>query len=587
LRESWQRRIPEFWRPPLAGGVASAHQFNYRRIWKIAVLLTGSVALLPLLIITTLDYQVTQQAISSEFLLRTARTVANTRRSIGFFMDERRSALQFIVRDNPPAALQDPQRLVRILANLQHSFGGGFMDLGVIDARGRQQTYAGPFDLEGREYHDQPWFQQVVERGVYISDVFLGYRQVPHLVIAVKGEAADGSFYILRASLGIEPFQRLLAEMELSGQGDAFIVNREGILQTPSRHHGRILERMPLPVPQYSVQSEVYERRNAQGVPLVIGYRFIEDTPFILMIVKNKAELMAAWYRTRLELIVFLVVSVTIILAVVLGMATAMVRRIYEADQRRLAALHQAEYANKLASIGRMAAGVAHEINNPLAIINEKAGLIQDLFLIRQAYTQDPKLLGLVASILSSVKRAGGITKRLLAFARNLEAQVESIDLAELIQDVLSFLGKEAQNRGIAIRVDVPEETPPVELERGKVQQIFLNIINNAMAAVADGGRIEVRVQPEAEGALAVDFIDDGCGIPREDLTRIFEPFFSTKTNRGGTGLGLSITYNLAQEIGGRIAVESEVGRGTRFRVFLPLKQPPREGPNHACTFSG
>jgi two-component system NtrC family sensor kinase len=587
FRDVWHRLVPEFWNRPAATGVSSAHQFNYRRIWKTAVLITVTVALLPLAVITMVDYQVTQKAIASEFLLRTARTVANTRRSIGFFMNERRSALEFIVRDNPPAALQDTRRLGEILGNLKQSFGGGFMDLGVIDPLGRQLTYVGPFDLEGRDYHGQPWFQQVLERGVHISDVFLGYRQVPHLVIAVKGQGPDGSFYILRASLGIEPFERLLAEMELSGLGDAFIINREGILQTPSRYHGQVLERMPLPVPQDSAQTEVYERKGAQGDSLVIGYRFLEDTPFILMIVKNKADLMAAWYRTRLQLIAFIVVSVTVILAVVLGIVTAMVRRIYEADQRRVAALHQAEYANKLASIGRMAAGVAHEINNPLAIINEKAGLIQDLFLIRQAYSQDPKLLGLLDSILASVKRAGGITKRLLAFARNLEAKVESIDLADLIQEVLSFLGKEAQHRGIAIQVEVAADMPRVELERGKLQQIFLNIINNAMAAVADGGRLDVRVRPDGPQQVAVDFIDDGCGIPREDLSRIFEPFFSTKANRGGTGLGLSITYNLTQEIGGRIVVESEIGQGTRFTVFLPLKQPPKGTNNHACIAGG
>ncbi len=254
---------------------------------------------------------------------------------------------------------------------------------------------------------------------------------------------------------------------------------------------------------------------------------------------------------------------------------------------RRKLMRRQLLQADKLASLGQLSAGVAHEINNPLAIINEKAGLIQDLFLIKRAYTQDPKLLSLLEAILASVKRAGGITKRLLAFARNLDAQVESIDLADLIQEVLGFLGKEAQHRGIAIRVEAPADTPRVEVERGKLQQIFLNIINNAMAAVADGGHLDIHVRPEGPERVAVDFIDDGCGIPRDDLSRIFEPFFSTKAHRGGTGLGLSITYNLTQEIGGRLAVESALGQGTRFTVSLPLKQPPRGTNNHACTAGG
>jgi two-component system NtrC family sensor kinase len=319
--------------------------------------------------------------------------------------------------------------------------------------------------------------------------------------------------------------------------------------------------------------------KTPQGEPLIIGYRFLKDTPFILMIVKKKAELMAPWYKTRIELILFLAVSVTIILSVILCMATYMVTRIYEADQRRLAAIHHAEYANKMASIGRMSASVAHEINNPLAIINEKAGLIQDLFAYQKTYAADAKLNDLLNGIAASVRRAGNITKRLLAFARNLEAvKVEDIDLAALIKEVLSFLGKESEHRGIQIQVNTPEGLLPVQSHRGKLQQIFLNIINNAMAAMDDGGRLEITVHPEAENALSVDIADNGRGIPEEDLHRIFEPFFSTKTKHGGTGLGLSITYNLVQEIGGQIFVESELNKGTRFTVRVPTRLSMQEG---------
>jgi signal transduction histidine kinase len=566
----------------------AAHQFNYRRIWKSAVMTAGGVAIVPLIIMTVIDYNVTQKAIASEFLLRVARIVSNTRRSIGFFMTERRSALEFIVRENQMETLLENQRLSQILTNLKQSFGGGFMDLGVIDQNGRQRAYVGPYDLAGKQYADQPWFSQVIERGVYISDVFLGYRNTPHLVIAVQGRAADGSRYILRASLDTEPFKRLLAEMELSGQGDAFIINHKGILQTSSRYHGRILEPVALPVPAYSDQSEVRETLNQAGESLIIGYRFLEDTPFILMIVKKKAELMAPWYRTRMELILFLLISLTVILSVIFGIVTYMVAQIYEADQRRLAALHRAEYANKLASIGRMAAGVAHEINNPLAIINEKAGLIKDLFVIKKAYTQDPKLIGLVDAISASVKRAGNITKRLLTFSRNLEAsKKEAIDLEQLCAEVLGFLAKEAETRGIVIEVTAEDDLPQVTAHRGKMQQVFLNIINNAMAALSDCGKLQIRMQRKDPQQVMIDIIDNGHGIAKEDLPRIFDPFFSTKSATGGTGLGLSITYNLVREIGGRIDVDSAVGKGTRFRVTLPVRELSAERNEHACAASG
>jgi signal transduction histidine kinase len=353
-----------------------------------------------------------------------------------------------------------------------------------------------------------------------------------------------------------------------------------GVLQTSSRYHGDVLEKLTLPVPEYSAKTDVLEEKNPQGQDLFIGYRYIDDTPFILMIVKKKNELMKPWFRIRLELIAFLLISVTVILSVILGTAAYMVKNIRIADEKRIITLHNVEYANKMASIGRMAASVAHEINNPLAIINEKAGLIKDLCLLREENAADKKFLGLVDSILGSVKRAGRITKRLLSFSRNLEAGVEPVDLKEVIAEVLGFVSKEAELRTVGISVDVPDGIPRFECDRGKLEQIFLNIINNAFAAVNDGGRLEIKAGQNEKDFVSVSFTDDGCGISSEDISHIYEPFFSRKTGQGGTGLGLSITYALVQEIGGKIGVQSELGKGTSFTVFIPLAAVKEEREN-------
>jgi signal transduction histidine kinase len=132
--------------------------------------------------------------------------------------------------------------------------------------------------------------------------------------------------------------------------------------------------------------------------------------------------------------------------------------------------------------------------------------------------------------------------------------------------------------------VDVAPQTPRLHGDRGRLQEIFLNLINNAFAALEDGGRLDIRARPAEGGVICVTVADTGCGIPAADINRIFEPFFSTKTERGGTGLGLSITYGLVQGLGGRISVESEVGKGTTFSVFLPQqmkisREDPHENP--------
>jgi signal transduction histidine kinase len=557
--------------------------FNYPRLWQVAIVLMASVAIIPLICVTIFDYRVTQDALKSEILLRTSRLASNTKRSIASYLEARKSALDFVVHDNDSATLKDAARLQEILKNLDNGFGG-FVDLGVIDDQGRQSTYVGPFRLEGKDYSPQPWFEEVVEKGIHISDVFLGYRQLPHLVIAVKYPLPKGSFYVLRATIDTGQFNRILSELEIHGSGDAFLINREGIIQTPPRSAGSVFEKAPLPVPSYSEHTEVFETTAPGGSRLIVGYAYIPSTSFILMIVKQTEQVMQAWYKTRLDLISFLVVSTIVILTVILAVATYLVNSVYLTDRKRLMTLHAKEYASKLASIGRLAAGVAHEINNPLAIINEKAGLIKDLFQIKQKIADDPRLIKEIDAIIASVERCGTITKRLLSFARHMDVSLTDISLQELIEEVLGFLGKEAEYRCIGVTVAISDAIPTLHTDRGKLQQIFLNIINNAFAAMADGGKLTITAACEKPEMVAVSVRDTGSGIAQNDLKQIYDPFFSTKTSSGGTGLGLSITYGLVREIGGRIEVESEVGVGTCFTVKLP-RRIEEKGEQTTCAY--
>ncbi|MFW5640367.1 MAG: sensor histidine kinase [Thermodesulfobacteriota bacterium] len=584
-----QKLKPKFWDHHDDTAGSFNRMFNYRFVWKISVFLMIAVALVPLIFITVVDYQATRNAVRSEILYRTSRLVSNTRRTLYFFLDERRAVLSFIVKDNSYDNLNNEARLSELLNNLQNEFTG-FIDLGVIDANGRQSAYVGPYPLEGADYSDQDWFKEVMERGYYISDIFMGFRRIPHLAIAFKHDLPNGDFFVLRATLDNERFEDMLSNLLISGEGDAFLINHEGILQTQSRFYGHALEELKLPIPPFSEKTQVIETSDEDGDRVILGYAYIARTPYILMIVKQTDELMKQWYKTRFQLIGFLMVSTTSIIIVALGIVTFMVGKIDQADQRRFAAMHRVEYENKMASIGRMAASIAHEVNNPLAIINEKAGLIKDLFTFREEYNQDPKLIGSVDSILKSVKRCGAITKRLLKFARNMDEVIGPVNLVLVVREILGFLEKEADYRSIQITVNADEGIPEFETDRGKVQQILLNIINNAFAAVDDGGHIEVAIKRRNKESIMVSVIDDGCGIPAANIRQIFEPFFTTKSKIGGTGLGLSITYGLVQEIGGTIDVESEPGKGTRFTLTLPLtyhKTPDhRENPNE-CIVGG
>jgi len=364
----------------------------------------------------------------------------------------------------------------------------------------------------------------------------------------------------------------ILSSMELDDTSEAFLCTSEGVLQTPSKYYGSIHERINLSVPKFSPHSQILETRDEQGNEIIVGYAYIDNSPFVLMLIKRTKDSMQNWYSLRREMILLITGSTCIILLLIIGVSTYMVNRVYDADQTRIQIMHEIENTNRFASIGRLATGVAHEINNPLAVISENAGLIQDLFTITKEYQGDPRLLELIDAVLESVDRCGEITKQLLGFARQFEPKVQPIHLNLIIEEVLSFLRKEATYRNIAINVDIPQDVPVIFSDHGSLQQIFLNLINNSFQAMEDGGRLEIWADRQDGEHVIIHIRDNGCGISPKDQEKIFEPFFTTKTMKGGTGLGLYITHGLVHKLRGEIFLESEVSKGTTFSITLPIK---------------
>ena len=560
---------------------------RYRRMLFAAVLSVSVVAILPLVVMSAVTYYQYQEALHSGLTRPMLRFAAAGKESLESFVSERLSALVMVTRETSFKELRDPEKLESVLMNMKQAFGG-IVDLGVIDEEGIQVSYAGPYALEGKNYSKEEWFREVSAYGSYVSDVFLGYRNLPHMIVAVQQNLKAGPRFVLRATIDTDAFDWLMRAREarhppeqspvcrrchaLGVQlfSDAFIVNQEGILQTSSKFYGDVLKRTPLPTLPDSKQAEILELKDERGKSLIVSYAKIQRSPFTLVLASPRVALHAGWHSLRRDLLVFPAISSILILAVVIGGAVYVVNRLRDADLKRAALYHKMEYTNKLAALGRLGAGVAHEINNPLSIITEKGGLLRDLLTMSEGIPPKQKLIDLVDSVLRSAERCGGITHRLLGFAKHMDVQRETISLDGLLREVLGFLEKEAAYREIQIDFNYPEEPPSIVSDRGQLQQVFLNIVNNAFAAVDDGGHIEVGIQRVEGNAVAVSVADDGVGIPEEQLPHIFDPFFTTKKGTG-TGLGLSITYGIVQKLGGQITVKSRVGEGTCFTVTLPI----------------
>ncbi len=550
--------------------LAGAQFPHYRRLRRNVIVATTVVSLLPLIIFTAISYFQDRQAYIAENKFSAYQILSNTKRTIEFVIEERRNAIALMVREQTYDELTNGDALAKAMQNLNNTFGG-FIDLGLIRSDGLQAHYAGPYDLEGRSYQNQSWFHEVVLRGSYVSDVFMGIRDFPHFVVAIKHERGPGDFFIIRATIDVDLINRQMEIMSQDARSDVFMINQQGILQTESMFYGNVLTTANLKVPVGPRTREVVDQVQTDVGLAISGFAYIEGTPFILMVIKQLEPPFAHWVGHRSDIIWFLLVSSTLILVVVWYGATNMARHLREADIRRVRAFHNIEYTNKMATIGRMAASVAHEINNPMAIINEKAGLLRDIISYSDDFPQRQKVLGLVDSVENSVDRCSKVTHRLLGFARRMEVRKEHIDLEDLLKEVASFQSTEIRHKNIDVRFDIQDDLPAIESDRGQLQQVFLNIFNNAVAAVSNNGVVDVSVATR-KNEIVVAVTDNGVGISSDNLRNIFEPFFSTK-GEFGTGLGLSITRDIVEKLGGQIDVESVVNKGTRFIITLPIEK--------------
>ncbi|MFC1811369.1 ATP-binding protein [Thermodesulfobacteriota bacterium] len=559
----YQRLISGLLQP--GGEAASPDRYNILRRNIIVLMLL--VTIVPLILMAAINHYQYRVTIKNE-IVNPLRLLSNkTKHSFELFLDQRLANLRFIASAYSYEELADEKNLNRIFRILKGEFGG-FVDLGLIDCKGIQISYAGPYDLLGKDYSQQSWFQEVAVRGVYISDVFMGYRKFPHIAIAVQLFNEERGCWILRATFDTDIFDNLIASMGLNPQSDAFLINHKGIFQTSSKFYGKVLEPCPFSPPPGKYGSLLTEGTDSGGREILTIYTLLEKPNYTLVVVKPRSTLLKTWFTLKSEMFFIFFTSVILIIMVVFKLVGVLVKNMREADEKREFAFRELEHSQKLSSIGRLAAGVAHEINNPMAIINEKAGLMKDLVEYDKQFEKKEKFLELTDSIIQSVERCKTITHRLLGFARRMEVKFEMLAVNELIKEVLGFLEKEYIYRNIDIRLQFAGDLPRISSDPGQLQQVFLNILTNAFAVVEDGGHVSITTCDEDAEFIGVSIQDNGCGMTAETQKHIFEPFFTTKKGYG-TGLGLAITYGIVKKLGGDVKVQSAEGRGATFTVYL------------------
>jgi two-component system NtrC family sensor kinase len=227
--------------------------------------------------------------------------------------------------------------------------------------------------------------------------------------------------------------------------------------------------------------------------------------------------------------------------------------------------------SQKLAAIGELSAGIAHEINNPLAIIRQEAEWMQHLLKkLGGGGKELEDLQGSVRQIVQQVDRCTEITRNLLDFARKRDPVIQAVEVNRIIENMTMLVEKEATHKNITIVRHYDAALPAIYSDAPQLRQVILNFLTNATHAIGKDGVVTITTRLNNDDAVDIVISDTGCGIPADHLGKIFDPFFTTKPPGQGTGLGLSICHGIILRLGGRIKVESTVGQGTEFTITLP-----------------
>lgn len=554
----------------------------YKSLTRKMILTIIIVSFTPLILVGSIilyrfhvSYHEKVEAHLQELVLKHKQTIDN-------FLTEKLGDIRSLAETFCFDELRDASFLQDRLDLLQQSFGAVFVDLGVVNSQGLQVAYAGPFRLGEALYFEADWFKKAMNTRYFISDVFLGLRGLPHFIVAVRDNWM-GDPWILRATIDFVAFNDFVKNIRIGETGFAYILNREGKFQTkpffdiapknePYRDFLKIKEDDPRKV-------HIVERKDDSGKKIIYVASFLKDGDWLLVYQQNHRDAYLDFYNSIIVVVMIMLFGALGIVFAALFLSKRMVHRISMADQEKEMMDKQIIETGRLASIGSLAAGIAHEINNPVAIMVEEAGWIKDL-LEEEEFCKSENLDEFeraLNQIKTQGRRCKEITHKLLSFARKTDSRVLETHINELIMELIALSEQRAKYAKITIHTDFQNDLPVTYLSQSEMQQVLLNLINNAIDAMENrGGELTISTHFEFEqGVIVIEVSDNGPGIPEANLSRIFEPFFTTKPVGKGTGLGLSICYGIIQKMGGQIDVKSVIDSGTTFYIRLPVQDPP------------
>ncbi len=498
-------------------------------------------------------------------ILRMKAMAENQSNLLDLFLKERIVNLRNLI-DDPSLQIPPSNRDMDQYLNKLQLDSDAFIDVGFFDSDGVQIAYAGPVELlKKKDYSKEPWYVSLLknDKRHIFTDIYLGFRNNPHLTIAVKRREGD-HFMVMKSSLDPKKIYEFMTSAEEAGDMFISIVNKDGHFQLVPSDEGNVLDSSPF-IPdagsKLDISKAVYDDNS-----ITYAYAWLDEVKWAVIARKRVSD---EGFRGMKSGLIYLSAAILLILFAVIYSRSI---KIANMEIEKKITRSQLEHASKLASVGELAGGIAHEINNPLAIVASEVGLIKDImnpeFGLDSGFDSiEPHL----ANIHDAAFRCRDITRKLLSFVRQDDIELKQHNINDIINDLVEgFFERTLSVSNISMKLDLKDDLPDLTTDKNQLRQVLINIINNAVDAITPPGEIIIATSYH-DDVITISIADSGNGISEEDIDKIFMPFFTTKEVGKGTGLGLSVSYGIIKNFGGNIEVESIYNKGTIFKIKLPV----------------
>ena len=378
-------------------------------------------------------------------------------------------------------------------------------------------------------------------------------------------------------------YNDLVESVRIGRTGEAYILNADGILQTKRRSGGNLLEKDVDSKKFLSAGKDIqsFMLTDSAGIEYLYTTAWMNSNRWCLVVRQEKADAFSAIRSATYLVILIIITGAGLIVGIAFYLTDRIIRRMERLDVEKRQLNQQLIGASRLAELGEMAAGFAHEINNPLQIIKSEHSLIKMILSesIDDGKIEDDESIKELNESMDQIElqisRCAAITQAILKFGRQNEPNPRDIVVNELINEILKMVEKKAAVHNISIISRFDDSALKVYGEPSELQQVLLNLLNNAMDAIDEEpntyeGQIILSAGKDGDGRIWIEVKDNGGGISQENLKKVFSPFFTTKPVGKGTGLGLSVCYGIIHKMGGRMEVESIQKKGTTFTISLP-----------------